>query len=76
VAAATDNTAPAAAASHSNDADPLHPPPDAAGLIAIALHTYRETVLPVVPADRRFAALMIANALAIAQRQLTENTAA
>ncbi|WP_207460455.1 DUF6285 domain-containing protein [Azospirillum sp. SYSU D00513] len=45
--------------------------PDAAGLIAIALKTFRETVLPAVPAEQRFAALMIANALSIAERELT-----
>jgi hypothetical protein len=44
--------------------------PDAAGLIAIALKTFRESVLPAVPAEQRFAALMITNALSIAEREL------
>jgi hypothetical protein len=44
--------------------------PDAAELIAIVLARYREEILPMVPADRRLAALMIANALGIAEREL------
>ncbi|WP_448187326.1 DUF6285 domain-containing protein [Azospirillum sp. sgz301742] len=44
--------------------------PDAAGLIAIALKTFRDVVLPAVPAEQRFPALMIANALSIAEREL------
>ncbi|MDB5408491.1 MAG: hypothetical protein JWL84_3403 [Rhodospirillales bacterium] len=44
--------------------------PDAAELIAIALARFREEILPVLPADRRLAALMIANALGIAEREL------
>ena len=40
--------------------------PDARGLVAIALQTFRDSVLPAVPAERRFEALMIANALSIA----------
>ena len=44
--------------------------PDARGLIEIALKTLREVVLPAVPAEQRFPALMIANALSIAVRKL------
>ena len=44
--------------------------PDARGLVAIALQTFRDSILPVVPAERRFEALMIANALSIAEREL------
>jgi hypothetical protein len=45
--------------------------PDARGLVSIALRTFRDSVLPVVPTERRFEALMIANALGIAERELT-----
>ena len=44
--------------------------PDARGLIEIALKTFREVVLPAVPTEQRFPALMIANALSIAEREL------
>jgi hypothetical protein len=44
--------------------------PDARGLVAIALQTFRDSILPGVPAERRFEALMIANALSIAEREL------
>ncbi len=44
--------------------------PDARGLIAIALRAFRDTILPLVPADQRFTALMIANALGLAEREL------
>lgn len=44
--------------------------PDARGLVEIALKTLREVVLPAVPAEQRFSALMIANALSIAEREL------
>ena len=44
--------------------------PDARGLVEIALKTLREVVLPAVPAEQRFPALMIANALSIAEREL------
>jgi hypothetical protein len=44
--------------------------PDARGLVSIALRTFRDSVLPAVPAERRFEALMIANALSIAEREL------
>ena len=44
--------------------------PDARGLVEIALQTFQESILPIVPAERRFEALMIANALSIAEREL------
>ena len=44
--------------------------PDARWLVTIALQTFRDSILPVVPAERRFEALMIANALSIAEREL------
>ena len=44
--------------------------PDARGLVSIALQTFRDSVLPAIPAERRFEALMIANALSIAEREL------
>lgn len=44
--------------------------PGAANLVSIALKTFREAILPAVPADQRFNALMIANALGIAEREL------
>ena len=44
--------------------------PDARGLVAIALQTFRDSILPAVPAEHRFEALMIANALSIVEREL------
>jgi hypothetical protein len=44
--------------------------PDARGLVAIALQTFQDSILSAVPAERRFEALMIANALSIAEREL------
>jgi tRNA C32,U32 (ribose-2'-O)-methylase TrmJ len=41
-------------------------------LIAIALETLRADLLPNIPADKRYTALMIANALAIAERELRD----
>lgn len=49
--------------------------PDARGLVAIALQTFRDSILPGVPAERRFEALMIANALSIAERELAADLA-
>ena len=50
--------------------------PDARGLMAIALQTFRDAILPVVPSEQRFQALMIANALSTAERELaTDNEA-
>jgi len=50
--------------------------PGARDLVAIALKTFREAVLPVVPAEQRFAALMIANALGMAERELAAGAGA
>ncbi|BAI72220.1 hypothetical protein AZL_015820 [Azospirillum sp. B510] len=44
--------------------------PDARGLLEIAASTFRADVLPHVAPEARFAALMIANALEIAEREL------
>ncbi|MBP2228866.1 hypothetical protein J2847_002158 [Azospirillum agricola] len=44
--------------------------PDARDLVAIALSSFRDSILPLVPAEQRFTALMIANALATAEREL------
>lgn len=44
--------------------------PKAGDLVAIALRSFREAILPVIPADQRFTALMIANALGMAEREL------
>ncbi|MCW2240468.1 DUF6285 domain-containing protein [Azospirillum canadense] len=44
--------------------------PDACGLVEIALKTFREVVLSAASAEQRFPALMIANALSIAEREL------
>jgi hypothetical protein len=45
--------------------------PDAAELIAIALASFRADILPAVPPEKRLAALLIGNALGIAERELT-----
>ncbi|PWC37688.1 DUF6285 domain-containing protein [Azospirillum sp. TSO35-2] len=50
--------------------------PGARDLVAIALRSFREAILPVVPADQRFTALMIANALGMAERELTAGATA
>lgn len=50
--------------------------PGARDLVAIALRSFREAILPVVPAEQRFTALMIANALGVAERELAAGTAA
>jgi Domain of unknown function (DUF6285) len=44
--------------------------PDAHDLLATALAAFRADVLPSVPAEKRYTALMIANALAIAEREI------
>jgi hypothetical protein len=49
--------------------------PDAHGLVVVALQTFRDAILPVVPAEHRFQALMIANALSIAERELAADAA-
>lgn len=50
--------------------------PKAGDLVAIALRSFRETILPVIPADQRFTALMIANALGMAERELAAGSKA
>lgn len=50
--------------------------PDARDLVAIALRSFRETILPLVPAEQRFTALMIANALGTAERELAAGRSA
>ncbi|HEX6063112.1 MAG TPA: DUF6285 domain-containing protein [Longimicrobiales bacterium] len=44
--------------------------PHAPDLLAIAREVYNTEILPAVPVDKRYAALMIANAMAIAQREI------
>jgi hypothetical protein len=44
--------------------------PDAQNLLAAALAAFRAELLPHIPAEKRYAALMIANALAMAEREL------
>lgn len=44
---------------------------DAQNLLATAIAAFRAEILPTVPADRRHAALMIANALTMAEREFT-----
>lgn len=46
--------------------------PAAAGLLDMALKTFKEDILPNVAPEKRYSALMIANALSIAGRELTE----
>jgi hypothetical protein len=43
--------------------------PDAHNLLATALEVFRAEVLPAIPPEKRYAALMIANALAMAERE-------
>lgn len=43
--------------------------PDAHNLLVTALEAFRAEVLPVIPPEKRYAALMIANALAMAERE-------
>lgn len=38
-------------------------------LLAIAAKTFREQLLPALPEDKKYAALMVLNAMSIAQRQ-------
>ena len=44
--------------------------PNAAELLAIARDTYLEELLPYAPKEKRYAGLMVANAMAIAQREI------
>jgi hypothetical protein len=46
--------------------------PDAQNLLATALAAFRAEILPSLPAEKRYTALMIANALAMAERELGE----
>jgi hypothetical protein len=45
--------------------------PDVRNLLATALEAFRAEVLPAVPAEKRYAALMIANALAMTEREMS-----
>jgi hypothetical protein len=44
---------------------------DARNLLATALAAFRAEVLPVLPAEKRYVGLMIANALAMAEREIS-----
>jgi Domain of unknown function (DUF6285) len=44
--------------------------PDARNLLATALAAFRAELLPAMPPEKRYAALMIANALAMVEREL------
>lgn len=46
--------------------------PNTSDLLEIALKTFNETILPDVGSEQRYSALMIANALSIAGRELNE----
>jgi hypothetical protein len=48
--------------------------PDAAGLLEVALATLRTEVVPALEGDGRFKALMVANAIAIALREIELRT--
>jgi glutathione S-transferase len=50
--------------------------PTGAELLAEARRTLLETLLPLLPSDRRYDALMVANAMAIAARELTDGVGA
>lgn len=49
--------------------------PDARDLLEIARHAFTTEVLPAVPEALRYTALMIANAIAIAQREIAAGDA-
>jgi Domain of unknown function (DUF6285) len=49
--------------------------PEARNLLATALAAFRAEVLPAVPAEKRYAALMIANALAMVEREFSATDA-
>ncbi len=49
--------------------------PDARDLLEIARHAFTAEILPAVPEPLRYTALMIANAMAIAQRELAAGDA-
>lgn len=48
--------------------------PDGAELLAIAREVLRKELLPLLPKDKAYSALMIANAMGIAERQLRNGT--
>jgi hypothetical protein len=50
--------------------------PDGAELLAIAREVLRKELLPLLPKDRAYDALMIANAMSVAERQLQNGDAA
>ncbi|MGB4344671.1 MAG: DUF6285 domain-containing protein [Moraxellaceae bacterium] len=50
--------------------------PDGAALLAIARDVLRKELLPLLPKDRAYEALMIANAMSIAEQQLRSGEAA
>ena len=50
--------------------------PDAHNLLATALAAFRAELLPAVPAEKRYAALMIVNALSMAEREFAQPTPA
>jgi len=49
--------------------------PDGAGLLEIARETLRGDLIDALPADKRYEALMISNAMAIAARQMAAGNA-
>ena len=49
--------------------------PDAAGLLEEARRTLLEVLLPLLPAERRYDGLMVANAMAIAAREAEQGEA-
>lgn len=50
--------------------------PDGAALLAIAREVLRKELMPLLPKERAYEALMIANAMSIAERQLQGGDAA
>lgn len=50
--------------------------PDGAALLAMARDVLRKELLPLLPKERAYEALMIANAMGIAERQLQQGEAA
>jgi hypothetical protein len=52
--------------------DPTRDRPDAAELLEIARETLTRELLPLLPAEQRLTGLMVANALAIAERELRD----
>lgn len=46
--------------------------PDAHNLLATALDLFHAEILPALPPEKRYAALMIANALAMTERELAD----